>query len=194
MTAQFSDSVNYKNEEFAIAGMRGDGLFSPRNFGLEPQPISTACWRGFVCWYQLQSEILQLQKLWIRIEQPLEDTRKAIGPTLLGVRPKYVESDGCLAYENLNYPVAFSGGLLIGRDFISELYVHMGFHPAWKFCHVHELLFEDGVLLVARDLTSEMEHVRAKVSTRSLQPKNAGKETMQKWVEKCFSLDYQLPF
>ncbi len=29
--------------------------------------------------------------------------------------------------------VPFTGALLLGERFITSTYVHMGFHPAWKF-------------------------------------------------------------
>lgn len=49
-----------------------------------------------------------------------------------------------VAYEFKDVPL--SGGLLLGEGFIQELYVHMGFHPAWKYLHVIELIFEGGQL------------------------------------------------
>ena len=35
--------------------------------------------------------------------------------------------------------------MLACEGFIDALYVHMGFHPAWKFEHVEELIFEGKV-------------------------------------------------
>ena len=44
----------------------------------------------------------------------------------------------------------------LADGFIQNLYVHMGFHPAWKYREVHELLFEDGRLLHAQDRSAAM--------------------------------------
>jgi hypothetical protein len=136
MTAQISDSVHFEEQDYAITGVSGDGLFSPQAHGLEPQMMSTACWRGFVCWYRVENDQLQLQNLWIRLEHTVENKSEK-DPALFGIRPKFEEREWCANYENLHVPIAFTGGLLIGRDFIRELYVHMGFHPAWKFREVY---------------------------------------------------------
>ena len=42
-------------------------------------------------------------------------------------------------YADVNYPIAYTGGLLLARGFIQKLYEHMGFHPAWKYEQVIEL-------------------------------------------------------
>jgi len=88
--------------------------------------------------------------------------------------------------------VPFSGGLLLGHDFIQELYVHMGFHPAWKFRQVHEVLFENGQVVKAADRSAEMAEFRAMVANRPLEPTNVeNRVEIERWVERCFSLDYK---
>ncbi len=44
--------------------------------------------------------------------------------------------------SNLPAPISFTGGLPIAADFIQELYVHLGFHPAWKFREVHGIILD----------------------------------------------------
>jgi hypothetical protein len=52
--------------------------------------------------------------------------------------------------------VPFSGGLLLGQGFIRTTYVHMGFHPAWKFEKVAELLLEHGGVTSTLDRSAEL--------------------------------------
>ena len=82
-----------------------------------------------------------LDQLAIYLDEP--------APVLFGARPEPVEGRIRLfdvVYKGLRHPVPFTGGLLLTRDFIEELYVHMGFHPAWKYREVHELIFRAGEL------------------------------------------------
>lgn len=55
-----------------------------------------------------------------------------------------------------NAVIPFSSGLLLGDGFIRELYVHMGFHPAWKFERVVELIFEGGQLTRSHDRSEQL--------------------------------------
>jgi hypothetical protein len=131
MTAQVSDFVNYKNEEYSSAGIHGHGLFNPLEYGLQPNPnvCCTACYRGYQCGYSITDKELLLSSLKINLEQP---TKK-----LFGIQPNTSKSKVGLifnaAYLDLAHKIPFSGGILIAKDFIEELYVHMGFHPAWKY-------------------------------------------------------------
>ncbi len=43
-----------------------------------------------------------------------------------------------------------------------NLYVHMGYHPAWKYEKVHELIFENGLLIEDRDISAKMKEYRDK--------------------------------
>ncbi len=81
-----------------------------------------------------------------------------VGPDINGREPALPVDQQPLfnnVYDNLNLPLPFSGGFLIARDFIRELYVHMGFHPAWKFREVWELLFDNGILKESQDVSLE---------------------------------------
>ena len=62
-------------------------------------------------------------------------------------------------YSNLREPLPFTGGLLLARDFVEELYVHMGFQPAWKFRDVREVMFEDGKVRTTTDRSAALAEV-----------------------------------
>lgn len=48
MTAQMPDQFTYEDEEYSIIGVKGNNLFNPSDFNLEPITVSTACYRGYV--------------------------------------------------------------------------------------------------------------------------------------------------
>lgn len=154
MTAQVSDRVRYRGEDHALAGHAGRGLFDPAAHGLKPVMASTACWRGFQCTYLVEDGgPLLLDRLDVRTVEP--------APPVEGVAPQAVDDIMFSArYEGLNLPIQFTGGLVLGRDFLRELYVHAGFHPAWKYREVHELIFRDGVLVTADDRSDAVAEFR----------------------------------
>jgi hypothetical protein len=131
---------------------------------------------------------LVLEELSVGLDEP--------GPEINGVKPvpsTERASHRISVYKGLNLPIEFTGGILVGDEFIRELYVHMGFHPAWKFRTVFELLFEKGNVLEVGDISDKMEKLRGEMIKRPLRPKReTGDEKIGSWINSTFSLDYDL--
>jgi hypothetical protein len=187
MTAQFSDSIAYRGKDYLVAGKNGKRLFDPAEHGLHPVGKCSACWRGFLCSYSVESERLLLDRLSIYLDQP--------APILFDTEPKkdrrrLPKFDA--VYDGLHHPMSYSGGLLLARDFIKDLYVHMGFHPAWKYRTVHELIFRDGKLREAFDRSEEIAEFRNEITNRPMRPKaGADYGEIVQWIRQCFSQHYK---
>lgn len=168
MTAQISDRVNVDGRIYALAEAKGSGLFDPTEVGLHPFPSCTACWRGFVCDYAVEGDSLILSSLHVALRAPEGQQAAAnAAPELNGVMPITPEERRAgfnVVYENLGLSVSFTGEMLIGDRFIRELYVHMGFHPAWKYRDVLRMTFEGGRLIERRDVSAEMAELRSRRS------------------------------
>jgi hypothetical protein len=210
MTAQVPDSILYRGQKYELAGKNGPGLFDPGEHGMKPDVMSTstACYRGYVCLYVVEEGRLFLDELQICLEHE--------APTLFGVSPPprkgprtREEIDAWLethpsweeldefetqfndTYEKLRQPMAYTGGLLLARDFIEKLYVHMGFHPAWKYREVHELIFNAGELVKETDRSAQVEEFRREIAHCALEPDfSEGPAAIRKWIMGCFSQDY----
>jgi hypothetical protein len=210
MTAQISDVVVYRAKPHSVAGISGSGLFDPTEHGIKPVTISTACWRGYHCTYAVAGNTLLLIQVNIGFgEEDRALAERGEGPKLFGQVPRRYtihghsmdlstgevktswESDDFL-YGGLREVVPFSGGMLLGADFLWGLYVNMGFHPAWKFREVHELIFERGRVVKAADRSVEMAGFRETLADRPLEPSDPeNREEIERWVERCFSLKYR---
>jgi hypothetical protein len=198
MTAQIADSCRYLSLRFAVAGANGEGMFDPAEHGLSPRAPHSACWRGFWCEYVVEEGRLLLDVLHIALGNAFG---RGSDPPLFGVLPRRSEEpsdrpsmDAAFStFESLRAPVAFTGGLLIGHGFIDDLYAHMGFHPAWKFRRVHELIFEGGQLLEAFDRSDAAEGFRERLTSEDVQPRGRDSREIRDWVERSFSLHYD-PF
>jgi len=168
MTAQFPDTFCLDGQVFDLVTIHGAPLFSPAEHGLFPMPRITACWRGFVCQYGLREEHLVLEKLSIHLPQGA--TPLPIGGVLPELSDSVMPRLFSTVYENLGLSVPFSGSLWIARGFIPELYVHMGFAPAWKYTQVRSLQFLDGRCTAQQDESQAMEAVRRQ---KTSQPEGA---------------------
>jgi hypothetical protein len=210
MTAQISDEVVYHGKAHCIAGINGSGLFDPSRHGLRPAGFSSACWRGYHCTYEVADGTLLLTK--VNMGLGGEDgaaAQRGEGPKLFGRIPKRYTIHGVSTnlrtgevktsweppdylVEGLREPVPFTGGLLLGADFIEELYVHMGFHPAWKFRQVHELIFDKGGVTKEADRSAEMAEFREMLDGRPLEPSDPeDRAGVERWIRQCFSLEYK---
>jgi hypothetical protein len=210
MTAQISDQVVYHGKPHSLAGINGSGLFDPSEHGIRPVMISTACWRGYHCTYEVADGSLLLTAVNIGLgEEDASAAERGEGPRLFGKVPhRYTIHGECMDLstgemqtswrssdfrcDGLRELVPFTGGLLLGDGFLPELYVHMGFHPAWKFREVHELLFERGKVIQEADRSAEMAEFREMLAGRPLEPGDPeDREGIERWVERCFSREYK---
>lgn len=195
MTAQIADRVDFGGAEYDIVGARGGRLFEPGEHQLRPSFISTACWRGYICWYQACGGSLRLARLLVGPDSRLAGRKLRPGDVLLGVplTGSDVLPGGGMEAAGLDLPVAFTGGLLLGARFISSLYVHMGFHPAWKFRKVIELLLEDGLVTGTADRSAEIAAIRDRIENGE-QPDPDGPRGGIGWVKRTFGIGYDRSF
>ncbi len=171
MTAQWNDNFLYNDVDFSISGISEGELFNPNILNLEPVGTCTACWRGYVAGFSLSHSILVLKTLEINLFRDVRDDcgylQEKKGPVINGVKPNAAQQKFKLFnnyYCDLNYRIDYTGGLLLANDFIQDLYVHMGFHPAWKYKKVIELIFEDGVLIKELDHSEKMAKFRTQIT------------------------------
>ena len=219
MTAQISDKVLYQQKSCAIAGINGSGLFEPLQYAIKPVAVSTACWRGYYCTYEVADKSLFLIQINIGLSK--EDQFKAEQTDSLKLfgkiparynryehlahridfklklenhkgsrRPMWMSSD--FRVDGLRELIAFTGGLLLGEDFIQEMYVHMGFHPAYKFRNVYELVFDRGQVVEEHDRSLQMSQFREKFSFDASNARvRASNDEIKQWIKQSFSLEYQ---
>jgi hypothetical protein len=97
-------------------------------------------------------------------------------------------------YKDLKYRIPYTGGLMLGHDFISELYVHMGFHPAWKYKTVFELYFENGRLTGEFDRSERAAEIRREfmeTGSSDKPDKMPTKKEISDFVERAFDRTYK---
>ena len=151
MTAQINDVFKFNGEEYVVCGIDGPELFDPIKEGFEPKMASTACWRGFYLTFIADNMYLYLHEISIR-----QDEAKVFK----GIKPEKGEWMFSHKYTNLQYKLPFTGKILIAKDFIDSMYIHMGFQRPIAYKTVIELIIENGDVKEVVDHSDAMEKRR----------------------------------
>jgi len=198
VTAQIDDVFRFHEREYCVAGISAGELFDPSLLNLEPFGTCSACWRGYQAIFGVSASRLILDALHVNLLKPGKDYQREEGHAINGMKPtgpkrKYDWFNN--HYERLNYHLEYTGGLLLADGFIEELYVHMGFHPAWKYQTVIELIFEAGILTREFDRSERMAEIR----TMFLESRNDAdpermptKDEIARFVERAFDRSYDM--
>jgi hypothetical protein len=184
MTAQIPDEFRYMGELYSLVGLKGSALFTPQDFGITPHMASTACYRGYVMRYDCVNGQLILDSMSVRTEK---------APPVNDIKP--IEEEGFFfshRYEALGLKTRFTGSMLLAKDFIEEMYVHMGFQRPMAFRTVLEMQIQDGDILATNDLSEKMEELRNRDPTKEAQPDSRDHDDVMSWIENAFSLDYEI--
>lgn len=180
--------MNYRGSEYSLAGINGDCLFEPRDHGIRNFGEHSACERGYVAKYAVKGDRLFLEELDINLGTEKPRLHGAV-PSGSGTEYHLFDSH----YTNIHMPIPYTGGLLIALGFVDELYVPMGFQQAWKYEEVHELLFENGRLKAARNVSDTMREFREEMRGCALKPdRELPMKEMAKGMDQCFSRKYTL--
>lgn len=177
MTSQRTDAFLYKGDRYSLIGITDGDLADPEQFGMQPEMISTACYRGFYCTYELTEEALVLREMTLREK---DGNYLPIG----GVEPEKEEYQA--TYHNLNEVIPFTGKIRLGKDFIREFYVHMGYQKPSAFKTVLDITLGDGRVIEINDRSREMEEKRGEFK------KHYESGDMAGTILEAFSLDMDL--
>lgn len=192
MTAQLSDTLLYGDEEYSICGVNGEGLFDPAHENIEAVAWETDCWKGFLCTYKILPNELLLFDLNVGLGLETETIiRHGQAPKIHGVYPSCSGESSVAEYRHLNLKIPFTGGLLLGKNFLWELYVHMGFHPAYKYQNVLEILFEEGNVIKVRDCSEKMAEIRRRGAEKTRHSDGDTMHELVSWIERCFDMSYE---
>ena len=139
-----------------------------------PEMMGTGCYRGFYATYELTDKALFLLDLTLR---------EMLGNYLPinGVEPE--KADYQATYRNLHIEIPFTGKIRLAKDFIQELYIHMGFQKASAFKTVIDFTIKNGKIILIKDRSAEMKKKRGAFK------KHYESGNLMDTIEDAFSLD-----
>ena len=202
MTAQIGDIYKHHNEEYSIVALSAPLSFDPKNYGLEPHPSSTACYRGYWCEYDITEDGLFLEKLYLfngdgnypaflgKSISPIEYQECDVYRGKKKTREKIPRHMGHRVYENVHLLIPYTGKVLLGKDFLRDYYIHMGYQRPFAYKTLMEFIFEDGILLDTVDHSKTAEKLRESINLEDPMWE-LGAGNIPQFVEDSFSLDYK---
>ncbi len=177
MPVQISDTIVYRGQPYSLVGWTGGRLFRPESYGLKPVMVSEANLAGYTCAYAIPRTRLYLESVTLGLgPQERLVVQRGEGIALFGAAPVLAPGGYHAWYDGLHQPIPYTGVLTLAADFVPELYMDMGFNPAWKYRMVIELTLQAGRLIQATDRSAEMVHLRAAMTGQGPQPPSAAAE------------------
>jgi hypothetical protein len=122
------------------------------------------------------------------------------GPLLMGVRAHVdAEDELRVVYAGIHAPMPFSGGLLLGTGYIYGVVLQgraldarrNSNHPALEWRELHELIFDAGCLVEARNCSDAVEDLRRQLVESEHQPGTpAWRTQFASLLSRVFKRDY----
>ena len=181
MTSQISDTFIYQGEEYYLVALKGEGLITPQDYGMQPQMLDTACYRGFYSTYEITDNSLFLTKMVIG---QVEGEYKPIQGSLPDV-PKGNKYGG-ETYYNLRLFTPFTGTIQLGKNFMREYSVNMGYHKASAYATLLEFSLSNGKIVSVKDLSCENSNQLGAFKNKFK------KSNIEKAIADSFSLDIEV--
>ena len=82
----------------------------------------------------------------------------------------------------------YTGKILIGKDFINEYYIHMGYQRAWAYEVLEEVIFDKGKLIKTVDHSEMAKKLRLDLENK-VERFQKTNDNLRLFVEESFSLE-----
>jgi hypothetical protein len=201
MTAQVNDSFVFDNISYSVSAVESPKtFFNILSLGIKPVGPDTSCKRGYVAIFSINNEKLVLNSLFTNNGFQIENEAPLINGKLpkISIPKDYNDTTWWeFTYEDINLIMNYTGSILITKDFIDDMYVHLGFQSPISYNIVIQLIFNDGNLISSKDL-SDIAALMRKGKTKTAKKKMKEKNIVQ-WIDDCFrgnksGLVYQNPY
>ena len=184
MTAQAPDYYRYHGREYSIIALSKPIEPDFKSYGFQFTHLTTSCWRGHVCEYSIRREKLYLHNLYAHCKDDQYPEFNGVIPVPAGNN----EYERMMKYGNLKLFMDYSGKIVLGKGFIDEYYIHMGFQRAWAYKEVIELVFKHGIVVKMKDHSEFVAKIREQYNSDP-QFREEVFDDILKYVHDGFSLD-----
>ncbi len=162
MTAQIGDTFKYESYEYRIVAISEPLQFRPQDYGIQPKGVCSACWKGYWCEYNISEKGIILENFYVNSYNDYYPEVNGVQP-LRGQENQYFHYMGHHCYKGINIKINYTGKIVVGKDFLSDYYIHMGYQRAWAYETLKELVFEEGALVEVIDHSAMADMLRAKI-------------------------------
>ena len=168
MTAQIGDTFRYKKSEYNIVAISNPLEFNPQQYGITPKACCSGCWAGYWCEYEISDKGIVLTNLYI-------NSKDSNYPEINGVRPLSADKKtkeqftymGHHKYKGINIKIPYTGKIVVGKDFLQQYYIHMGYQRAWSYETLREFIFDGGSIVDVVDHSDMAKMLRKQIDEDS---------------------------
>lgn len=162
MSSQIMDTLEIEKNIYDITEVStSDLMFNPLEFGLFPQAICTACFRGHWCEYQIKDSMFVLNDFYMH--NSLDNY-----PIFNGVSVSEYEKTGHKKYENVQLVIPYTGKMLVGKDVIYEFLTMASRQRPWAYKKLIECTFENGRVVSLVNCSSLAKKIRSYLRSEGL--------------------------
>lgn len=140
--------------------------FRPQDYGVTSEACCSACWEGYWCEYSISDKEIVLDKLYINAKNEHYSQINGISPMNEQANKK-LRYMGNNLYQYINIKIPYTGRIMLGKDFMREYYIHMGYQRAWAYKVLTEFIFENGILFETIDHSGMAEKLRRQIDENS---------------------------
>lgn len=160
MSGQINDILKFGESEFSIIKLSQRINLNLSKYGIVPEDISSDCWRGYWCVYNISDNTLFLEDLYVH-------SKDDFYPEIEGISPVSQEKHfgKYYLYKGLHINCNYTGKILGGNKFLREYYIHTWFQHPWAYQKLLELVFEDGILIETIDQSQLADSIRERIKS-----------------------------
>lgn len=176
MTLGLMDTCRYVGKVFDIIATEKSLPFSPQHYGVVPELHPTAI-RGFFC------EYIFTNKNFVLNEFSIYSKEKNI--IVSGKKPLHRQGflSDFITYRDLNLKMDYSGGIIIGKNFLKDYYYILGKQNPLAFNIVYELIIEGGKIIKTIDKSEDVNELRKEKLT-------CDKKSLESFIKEEFQNKY----
>ncbi|BBF42091.1 hypothetical protein lbkm_0773 [Lachnospiraceae bacterium KM106-2] len=150
----FTEQIIFKEKVYDVLLREKDNLLM--NFVNDQKPVWNSYFGKASAVYILVDHKLQAHSFAFN-ENLIKKEEK-----LVDLTPVYDEETKQYRYDDLQIPIDYTGGIVVGRHFIDE-YGYEEEYPCFSYRDVYELVFERGKLVTSIDHSRSMNRIRLNI-------------------------------
>ena len=153
MFKQMPEQIIFEDKTYEIVAYEDHIIFDAHDYGLEPEPCTLKCLRGYWGEYVVKDGKLVMERLYLHAEDGNYPELNGVSASIEGAK------FGHRSYE-VNMEMDYSGKFMLGERYMSGHCAYIGEHSMWAYETLKEIEFENGKLVGITDLSEDAESHR----------------------------------
>jgi hypothetical protein len=192
MSSQIDDKFLYKGSEYSISAIEFPERFLDiYSLGIKPKEFHTACYRGYIATFAINSEnLFVLKQLYTNNGNDKNNKPPVInGKEVKISTPEYLEKDYKnyreYVYSDIDLIINYSGSIIIAKDIIRSRYINMGFQYPISYKKVLLLTFDNGKLIKHKSLSK----IASLIRSGKIELPQKESDVIH-WIDDCFDVSF----